>query len=92
MICIKSFIALDRVDKQIVKEPTPFKWDLYNDSIYRFILFQCFRTDGSNGSEQYMSTQIRHLDNMCRTIERQIDVLSNVDQALPVTGKNYKSK
>lgn len=37
--------------------------------------------------QQSLTAQMKHLDMMCVTLERQIDVLSNVDQALPPTGK-----
>jgi hypothetical protein len=40
------------------------------------------------GAQQSLNAQMKHLDMMCVTLERQIDVLGNVDQALPITGKN----
>ena len=40
-----------------------------------------------NGNQPSLSAQMKHLDMMCVTLERQIDVLSNVDQALPTTGE-----
>lgn len=47
--------------------------------------FLNFRSESS--AQQSLTAQIKHLDMMCVTLERQIDVLGNVDHALPVTGK-----
>ncbi|CAG7663390.1 unnamed protein product [Allacma fusca] len=48
------------------------------------------RTD--NGAQQSLSAQMKHLDMMCVTLERQIDVLSNVDQAIPSTENIYSGE
>ncbi|CAG7663388.1 unnamed protein product [Allacma fusca] len=45
-----------------------------------------------NGAQQSLSAQMKHLDMMCVTLERQIDVLSNVDQAIPSTENIYSGE
>ncbi|XP_035709051.1 kinesin-like protein KIN-14I isoform X2 [Folsomia candida] len=42
--------------------------------------------------QQSLTAQMKHLDMMCVTLERQIDVLSNVDQALPPTENIYSGE